>query len=254
MNRVKKLIAVILALMFAFCGCSREGFEDSLKKDKDSSAPQQQTSSQPQQEKHDSEDYIFDLDAGEMAEGNAFYYYALPRGENEEAEEAAAKISERIHSVVFSLINEIPNGRPVNNLTVADAITQNNGEIFSACYDISYRSEKGAEKEKYCFGFVFDSVTGKQKKLEDFIELDVITTLITDSQGSEISGKDEELVAKKRAYLSDQGAKKLKKRLTAEGGMDVLLDASFYIDGNEIVCVFAAPQDIGGVVEVSVKL
>ena len=254
MNRVKKSFTLIMALIFVFCGCSREGFKDSLNKDKESSKTQQQASSQPQQEKHDSEDYIFDLDAGEMAEGNAYYYYALPRGENEEAEEAASKISERIHSVVFSLINEIPNGRPVDNLTVVDAITQNNGEIFSACYDISYRSEKGAEKENYCFGFVFDSVTGKQKKLEDFIELDVITTLITDSQGSEISGKDDELVAKKRAYLSDQGTKKLKKRLTAEGGMDVLLDASFYIDGNDIVCVFAAPQDIGGVVKVSVKL
>lgn len=235
-------------------GCSREGFEDSLKKGNTSSKPQQQVSSQPQQDEHDSEDYVFELDAGELAEDNVYYYYALPRGLTDEAEDAAAKISERIHSVVFSLVDEIPNGRPVDNLTVTDAITQNNGEVFSACYDISFRSEKDGEKEKYGFGFVFDSVTGEQKKLEDFIDLDVITTLITDSQGSKISGKDKDLVAKKYAYLSDQGSKKLKKRLTAEGGMDVLLDASFYIDGNDIVCVFAAPQDIGGVIEVSVKL
>lgn len=252
MSFIKKLIA-LLAVLSLLTGCSREGFEASLKKNSSSSNAEQQASSQPQQVERDSEDYVFDLDAGELAQGSAYYYYALPRGLNDEADAAAAKISEKIHSVVFSLVDEIPNGRPVDKLTVTDAITKNNGEVFSAFYEISFRSEKGGEKEKYGFGFVFDSVTGKQKKLEDFVDLDVITTLITDSQGSQISGKDKDLVAKKYAYLSEQGAKKLKKRLTAEGGMDVLLDASFYIDGNDIVCVFAAPQEIGGVIEVSVK-
>lgn len=251
MKKRKRIAAAILALAF-LAACSREGFEASL--NKNSSSQAEVDSSQAQSEPEDNEDYVFQLEAGELAEDNAYYYYALPRGQSEKAEQAADTISERIHSVVFSLVDEIPNGKPVDNLTVADAVTKNDGEIFSTCYDVSYRSEKGGEKEKYCFGFVFDSVTGRQMKLEELKSPDVVATLITDGQVSEISGKDDDLNAKKRAYLSEQGAEKLKERLTAEGGMDVLLDASFYVDGSKLVCVFAAPQDIGGVIEVSVKL
>lgn len=251
MVSAKKLFAVILAFSI-FTGCSREGFEASLNREPVSSSNQEQSSSQSQE--NDNSDYIFDLDADELAEENCYYYYARPHASTEKAEEAAEKIAAKIDSTVFSLPAEVAAGRNIYNCTVADAVTKNDGEVFSTLYEISYRSEKGGDKENYALGMVFDSVTGKRKSLEDFIELDVIVTLITDSQGSTILGKDEELVAKKRAYLDEQGSKKLKKRLSAEGGLDVLLDASFYIDGNEIVCVFAAEQDIGGVVEVSVKI
>lgn len=251
MISAKKLLAVIMAFSL-FTGCSREGFEASLHREPLSSSNQEQSSSQSERE-NDS-DYIFELDADELAEGSSYYYYARPRAVTEKAEEAAEKIAAKIDSTVFSLPDEVAAERDIYNFTLADAVTINNGEFFSVLYEISYRSEKESEKENYALGMVFDSVTGARKKLEDFIDLDVAVTLITDSQGSIISGRDEELVSKKRNYLSEQGSKKLKKRLSAEGGLDVLLNASFYIEGNELVCVFAAPQEIGGVVEVSVKL
>lgn len=253
MTSFKKTAALIMAACL-LAACSREGFKESLDKSGAASSDTVQSSSQQEEQKASSKEYIFELDADEKAEGNACYYYVLPKAADKQAKNSADKISERISTVVFSLLDELSAGRDVNSFAVYDAVNKNDGELFSVSYNIELRAEKGGEVEKYAFGLVFDSVTGEQKKLEDFVELDVIATLITDSQGSEISGRDNELVAKKRDYLNEQGSKKLKKRLSAEGGLDVLLNASFYIDGNEIVCVFAAPQEIGGVAEVAVNI
>lgn len=253
MTVLKRILALAAAVCF-LAACSREGFEASLDKNRADSSESPQSSSQQEEQKPSSDEYIFDIEPRETAEGNACYYYGVPEATDKKAEKSAAKITERIETAVLSAMEEVAAGRDVNYFLIYDAVTKNDGEIFSVCYDIEFRSEKGGETEKYAFGLVFDSVTGEQKKLDSFIEPDVIATLLADSQGSSVSEKDNELAAKKRDYLNEQGSKKLKKRLLAEGGLDVLLNASFHIDGNEIVCAFSAPQDIGGVVKVSVNI
>lgn len=244
-----KLTAAVLAVLM-MASCSREGFKDSLNRTSSSGS----ISSAPQEEALESDKYIFELDVDEFTEGAAYYYYALPRGLTEEAKEPAETIGSDIQSVITSLAAEIPNGKATHSLSVYDAITKNDGEVFSTDYEITYVAEEGGEKERYGFGIVFDSATGKRLKLSKFIDAEVLITLILDEQSSKIGGKKEELIAKKRQYLNEQGADKLKERLEKQGGLDVLLDASFYIDGSRLVAVFAAPQDIGGIVEVSINL
>ena len=249
----KKGMVLILAAMLVM-GCSRAGFKDSLNRgasSQGSSAVENKPSSQA------SDALVFDIDVGEMEEDGVYLYYALPRAVNPEAEEAAEKISEKIHAALFSLRDEIAGDKDVYGLTVYDALTKNDGVSYSTMYDIKYLRTKDTAKELYCFGLAFDSATGELVGIDSIMDPGALVALLLDEQSSKILEKDEALAAGQRAYLNEQGIEKLKNRLSYPDGvvsLERLLDASFYLDGTKLVAVFAAPQDIGGVVKVSVVL
>lgn len=253
MRLYRNIIIAMLALL-TLLGCSREGFKESLNR---SSSSQTSSSGESAESIEDNTAVVFDLDAKEETVDGAYLYYALPIAVNEKMEDAATQISDKITSAIFSLKDEISKGKTVYNLNVFDAVTQNDNKYFSTMYEIEYLSDKDVEEEKYCFGLAFDSTTGELLGIESVMDPDVLVALIMDEQASKISEKEVELTAKKRNYLNDQGSEKLKQRLTYPDGvvsLEGLLDASFYLDGSKLVVVFAAPQDIGGVVEVSVPL
>ncbi|WMJ82848.1 hypothetical protein ACS3UN_01600 [Oscillospiraceae bacterium LTW-04] len=253
MRLSKKGMALILASMLMM-GCSREAFKDSLNRDLSSqgnSGAENISSSQS------SEALVFDMDVGEMSEDGVYLYYALPRALDPAAEEAADHISEKIHTALFSLRDEIAGDKGVHQLTVYDALTRNDGVYYSTIYDIEYLQAKDAAKEIYKFGLTFDSATGDLVDIGSIIDVNALVVLLLDEQSSKILEKEESLLAKQRAYLNEQGLETLKDRLTYPDGvvsLERLLDASFYLDGSKLIAAFAAPQDIGGVVRISVSL
>lgn len=252
MRLIKKGIVLISVLIISL-GCAREGFKASL--GQNSSATSSTTENEPSNA--DKNALVFEMDVGEFDQDGVFLYYALPRATSSTAETAAQQISEKIHTAVFALQDQIVGDKDLYKLTVYDALTRNDGTYYSVMYDIKYAQTKDAEKEKYCFGLAFDSATGELIGLDAVMKTDALVALLLDEQSSKILEKDEALAAKQRAYLSQQGNAKLKERLTYPNGvvsLDRLLDASFYLDGTKLIAVFAAPQDIGGVIRVSVSL
>lgn len=254
MRLSNKGIALFLAAIL-MSGCSRVGFKDSINR-----ASSSQGSSMPAQNTSDSqsdEALVFDMDVGELDEDNVYLYYALPRAVDPSAEDAAEHISEKIHAALFSLRDEIADGKDVYKLTAYDALTRNDGVYYSTMYDIKYQQTKDADKEVYSFGLAFDSATGELVGLDAIMDVDALGALLIDEQSSKILQKDEELAVKQRTYLNEQGRDALKERLSYPDGvvsLERLLDASFYLDGSKVVAIFAAPQDIGGVVKVSISL
>lgn len=249
----KRITVFILAAMLMI-GCSRTGFQESLNR---SSSSQSSSSNESSESNPENAALVFDLDIGEKSEEGVYLYYALPRAINEKAEDAASQISEKLQSAIFSLRDQIAKDKEVYKLNAFDALTKNDGVYFSTMYKIEYLSSKDAQKENYCFGLAFDSATGELLGIDSIMGTDVLVALIMDEQTSKISEKDEALAAKKREYLNEQGLDKLKQRLSYPDGvvsLEALLDASFYLDESKLVAVFAAPQEIGGVVEVSVPL
>lgn len=248
----KRGMVLILAAMLML-GCSRAGFKDSLNRSSSSPASSagNNTSSDP------SDMLVFDMDVGEMDEDGVYLYYALPRAMDPLAEAPAEHISEKIHTALFALRDKIVADKAVHSLTVYDSLTRNDGVYYSTVYDIKYLQTKDAAKALYCFGLVFESATGGLVGVDSIIDSDTLIALLLDEQSSKILEKDEVLAAKQRAYLNSQGVDMLKKRLSFPDGvvsLEQLLDASFYLDGGKLVAVFAAPQDIGGVIRVSISL
>lgn len=254
MRLVKKSIVLILVAVMMI-SCSRAGFKDSL--NRSSSSLEIDSSDTNEQSSSAAASPVFDINVGEMNEDGVYLYYALPQAADSYAEAAAEKISEKIHTALFALKDQIARGKTLHSLMVYDALTRNDGVYYSAKYDISYLQTKETAKEIYCFGMVFDSVSGELIDLNSLIDINTLTALLLDEQSSKILTKDEQLHAKQRAYLSEQGAEVLKKRLSYPNGvvsLERLLDASFYLDGSKIVAVFSAPQDIGGAIKVSITL
>lgn len=248
----KKGVVLILAAMLML-GCSRAGFKDSLNRSSSSQASAGENTSGNSA----IDIFVFDMDVGELAEDGVYLYYALPRAMDPLAEEPAEHISEKIHTALFALRDKIAPDRAVHSLAVYDSLTRNDGAYYSTMYDIKYLQTKDAAKEVYCFGLVFESATGGLVGVDSIIDSGTLVALLLDEQSSKILEKDEVLAAKQRAYLNSQGVDMLKKRLSYPDGvvsLERLLDASFYLDGGKFVAVFAAPQDIGGVVRVSIPL
>lgn len=249
----KKGMALILVSLLML-GCSREGFTDSLKRDL---SAQGNSDAENTSSDQGSETLIFDMAVSEMSEDGVYLYYALPRALDPTAEEAADHISEKIHTALFSLRDEIAGEKAVEKLTVYDALTRNDGVYYSTVYDIEYSQAKDAAKEIYKFGLTFNSATGDLVGLDSIIDVNALAVLLLDGQSSKILGKDESLLEKQREYLNQQGLEALRERLTYPGGvvsLEQLLNASFYLDGTKLIANFAAPQDIGGVVQISVAL
>lgn len=252
--RLGKIGMVLILASMLMLGCSREAFKASLNRDlptQGSSGAENISSSQS------GEALVFDMDVEEMDEDGVYLYYALPRALDPAAEEAAEHISEKIHTALFSLRDEIAGDQGVYKLTVYDALTRNDGVYYSTVYDIKYLQTKDAAKEIHSFGLTFDSATGELVGMDSIMDAGALVALLLDEQSSKILEKDEALAARQRAYLNEQGLEVLKDRLTYPDGvvsLERLLDASFYLDGAKLIAVFAAPQDIGGVVRVSVSL
>ncbi len=243
------LFAVIAALTMT--ACSREGFEESLNRDKTASSGGSQA--QAQQTQLRDEDFIFDLSTDEYEQDGCFYYYALPKAAGKAAEGSASVISDELEDIIKAMPEQVAAGREYESISIYDAITQNNGKIFSVMYEIEL-SLKDETEESYALGLVFDPVTGERIYLDELKNADTLITLILDEQISKIPGKKEDVKAKKREYLREQGESKLKKRLEKTGSVEELLDASYYVDGDELVALFAADQELGGVIEVSVDM
>ncbi|MDF3004327.1 MAG: hypothetical protein K0S22_799 [Oscillospiraceae bacterium] len=250
----KKGMVLILVSMLIL-GCSREAFKASLNRD---NLPSQGSSSAENNSNNKgSEALVFDMDVGEMDENGVYLYYALPRASDPAGKEAAEHISEKIHTALFSLRAEIAGDKGVDSLTVYDSLTRNDGVYYSTMYDIKYSQAKDSAKEKYGFGLAFDSATGELVGVDSIMDVSALVVLLLDEQSSKILEKDEAMAAKQRAYLNEQGLETLKNRLTYPDGvvsLERLLDASFYLDGAKLIVIFSAPQEIGGVVEVSVAL
>ena len=245
-----KIAAAILAVLL-ISSCSREGFKESLgqKNENNGEKPASSAASVEQS----AEDFIFDLDSKEYSEDKVNYYYALPVAANDMAEKAVEKISDQLKSIISSIPAEVAAGREYNDVSIYDAVTQNDGKIFSVIYEVEL-SLNDDELENYAVGLVFDATTGEKKQLKDLMDENTFITLVLDEQTSKLSGRKEEVVAKKRAVLNEEGEKALLKRITAKGGLDVLLNASYYVDGSDLVAIFAADQELGGVIEVSVSM
>lgn len=241
--------AVIMALILS--ACSREGFKESLERGKENNGAS--SSEQQTEPELSDEDFIFILDSDEYEEDKCLYYYALPKADSHAAENAANMISEELEQLIKSLAAQVADGREYQNISIYDAITQNNGKIFSVMYEIEMTLNDETE-EKYEVGLVFDPTTGERIELDELKDSSTFVTLILDEQLSKIPGKKEDVKAKKRDYLREQGDEKLEKRLEAVESIEELLDASYYVDGDELVAVFAADQEIGGVIEVSVAM
>lgn len=250
---VRKGVVLALAAMLVL-GCSREGFKASLNRGSSSQASGAASSGS---DAPTPDALVFDMDVGEVAEDGVYLYYALPRATDPLAEEPAEHISEKIHMALFALKNEIAGGQTGYNLTAYDGLTRNDGVYYSTMYDIKYTPTKDAAKALYCFGLVFDSAMGELVGIDSIINTGALAALLLDEQSSKILEKDEALAQKQRDYLNEQGVNALKERLTYPDGvvsLERLLDASFYLDGGKLVAVFAAPQDIGGVVKASISL
>jgi len=245
------LITAAVAMALILSACSREGFKESLERGKSPSNDGSQMQ-QPEPQFED-EDFIFNLSSDEYEQDNCIYYYALPKPTCEQAETAANKIAKELKEIIDSLPEQVAAGREFEMIAVYDAITQNNGKIFSVMYEIEVSLSDETE-EIYALGLVFDPTTGERIELDELKDIDTFVTLILDEQLSKMPGKKEDVKAQKREYLSEQGDKKLKNRLTETEGLEELLDASYYVDGDELVALFAADQQLGGVIEVSVDI
>ena len=252
--RLNKFIVVLLLMVALITACSREGFEESLNRKASSNSSSQNV---PAENVPDNSAFVFDFDIGEVTEEGVYLYYALARAQSDEAEAAAASISEKIHSAMFNFKDKLTQGKTVYKLNVFDAITRNDGSYFSTMYQADFRSAKDAPKEYYGFGLVFDAQTGEMTGIDAILDAKALAALLLDEQTAKINEKDDTLLKKKRDYLNEQGAKKLAQRLTYPDGIvtiERLMDASFYLDGTRLTAVFSAPQDIGGIIEVSVTL
>jgi len=248
---MKKMLLIIAAAAM-ICGCSREGFEESLNREK-ADAPADPGEAIVEQPDYSAEDFVFTLATDEYEKEKGIYYYALPEAPSDDAAEAAGIISAELEGIISSLEEEIAAGRDYDSFSVYDAITQNNGKIFSVFYEIEITLSDETEEE-YAIGLVYDSVTGKRLQLEDLKDPETVVTLILDEQISTIPGRDEELKAQKRQYLSEQGESDLLERLTTDGGLEELLDASYYVDGDDLAVLISADQALGGYVEVTVDM
>ena len=249
---MKRFLLITAAVMMALImsACSREGFKESLERGKGGGSGDSQVQQQPEL---DDEDFIFTLDTDEYEEENCLYYYALPKAAVEQASAAADTISEELEELIGSLPEQVAAEREFESISIYDAITQNNGKIFSVMYEIEI-TLKDETEESYAVGLVFDPKTGERIYLDELKDTDTFVTLILDEQLSKMPGKKEDVKAKKREYLNEQGDEKLKKRLNKTDTVAELLDASYFVDGNELVALIAADQELGGVIEVSVDI
>ena len=244
-----KIFAAFLAVIM-ICSCSREGFEESLNR-KDN--PRGEKGSASVSQNADPEDFIFDTNIKEFEESNCLYSYNTISAANEAAEDAVQKISDTLDELVTTLADEIADGREYEMFSLYDAVTCNDGKIFSVMYEAEFIPIDG-DGEEYVIGLVFNAQTGERMQLKELMKPETLVTLILDEQSSKIPGRKEEVVAKKRDILRECGEDSLVDRLKRSQESDYPLDASFYVEGDKIVACFSALEELGEPIEVSVNL
>lgn len=244
-----KIFAAIFAVML-ICSCSREGFEESLNRRDD---PKGEKGSASASQVADPEEFIFDTNLEEYEEGNCLYSYNIIEAASESAEDAAQDISDVLNELVTTLADEIADGRELEMFTLYDAVTCNDGNIFSVIYEVEFTPVEG-DDEEYIIGLVFNAQTGERMQLEELIKPETLVTLILDEQSSKIPGRKEEVVAKKRDILRECGEDSLVARLLRSQDTDYPLDASFYVEGDKLVAAFSALEELGEAIEVSVNM
>lgn len=249
MHLKSKIFAVIFAVMM-ICSCSREGFEESLNR-KDN--PKGEKGSASASQDVDPEEFIFDTNLEEYEEENCLYSYNTIAAASENAEDAAQKISDALDELVTTLADEVADGREYEMFTLYDAVTCNDGKIFSVMYEAELTPIDG-DDEEYIIGLVFNAQTGERMQLKELMKPETLVTLILDEQSSKISGRKEEVVAKKRDILRECGEDSLVDRLLRSEKTDYPLDASFYVDGDKLVAAFLALEELGEAIEVSVNM
>ena len=252
--RLDRKAAALFLTAILLIGCGREGFKASLDRDGSSQAG---NAAGDTSDGLPADALVFDMDVGEMREDGVYLNYALPRATDPAGQEPAEHISEKIHTALFALPDEIADGKPVDSLTVFDALTRNDGVFYSVWYNIQYKQTKDDQKALHGFGLTFNAATGELVELDSVMETGALVALLLDAQSSKMLEKDEALAQKQRDYLNEQGVEALKNRLSYPNGvvsLERLLDASFYLDGDKLVAVFAAPQEIGGVIRASITL
>jgi len=248
-----KLRTTIFAAVFALimlCSCSREGFEESLNRKDD---PKDNAASSAQFNEADAEEFIFDLSTKDIQDGNCLYYCDMPIAASPKAADAADKIAAAMEKVISEIADETADGRGFEEFTLYNAVTRNDGKTFSVVFEAELYPVDG-DSEEYVIGFIFNAQTGERMQLKELIKPEALVTLILDEQSSKVSGRKEELVARKRAYLSDCGEKQLTGRLTDSYKKDIPIDASYYFDGDDLVSAFSAVKEFGEAVEVSIVL
>jgi len=244
-----KIFAAIFAVIL-LCSCSREGFEASLNR-KDS--PKGEKGPASVSHDADPEDFIFDTSIEEYEDGDCLYSYNTIAAASEAAEDAAQKISDTLDELITTLADEIADGREYEMFSLYDAVTCNDGKIFSVMYEAELAPVDG-DDEEYIIGLVFNAQTGERMALKELMKPETLVTLILDEQSSKISGRKEEVVAKKRGILRECGEDALVDRLLRSEKTDYPLDASFYLDGDKLVAAFLALEELGEAIEVSVNM
>ena len=251
--KIKNMTAVFLALsvIFLYTGCSREGFSDAVNNKNDKPS----TSSSSSDAADNVNGKEFDMQTGELVEKGVYMAYALPRGEGGQSE-AASNISQAIHSILMALPQQFDLSEEGASLEVYDSVTKNDGRYYSIMYDGTYLSEKGASKEEFCFGLAFDSVTGDRIVVSDVIDPRTFSVLALDAQSSAIKSRDEQVVAQQRQILEEMGSDEFYDIITTgeQESMMALIEASFYLDGDEVIAVISKPDQPMGAVRVAVKL
>ncbi|GKH49012.1 hypothetical protein CE91St46_01230 [Eubacteriales bacterium] len=242
MNRNRPL-ALLLAAMFLLAGCSREGFEASLSRADKSSAPQAQ-SSRPEQA-----GAVYELE--ELTADGIEGSYQVPAAAGEAQEKAVKRISRSIRGMVKQLPELLAQDGAAPAITLESKVTRNDGTWFS----ISFSAVAGEDERRFGWGMTFDSATGGAAGLDSFIEPEALSVLLLDGPSAELLEEGDASEAQ-RAYLTAQGSESLCGRLLKSdyGDPQTVLDASYYLDGSNVVAVFAAPQEDGGVVRAAIKI
>ena len=249
MNLKIKIFAAVFALIM-ICSCSREGFEESLNRKDD---PKDKEASSAKFSEEDVEEFVFDLSTREFEDELSLYYCDMPIAASSNAADAADKITAAMDKIIDEIAEQVIDGRDYESFSLYNSITRNDGKTFSVLFEAEV-FPIDADSEEYAIGLVFNAQTGERMQLKELMKPETLVTLILDEQSSKIPGRKEELVARKRAYLSDCGEDKLTDRLVDGQKSDLPLDASYYFDSNELVCTFSAIADFGGPVEVSVPM
>ncbi len=251
----KKVLAVLFAAALIM-GCSRKNFEAALSRSASSSeASQSQPSSSEPEFAFDS----FDIGDGQMDEKNLQLTYAYPQTSVPQAQEAADSISAQIDGILADMPSYFDLSGEGALLTVFDGVEQNDSRFFSVLYEGEYTPQKDGEAKAFKFGMAFHARTGERVTIPDTVDAKALAALLLDEQSAKILTKksEAELADRQRQYLSQQGAQALAELIEKSYRQETIADMmafSFYVDGDNLAVVIAAPADLGGAIRISVPI
>jgi hypothetical protein len=249
---MRKGLALIVAAAL-LVGCSRDGFEDSLKRStSDAEQPQQQSSQQltvPQGQS-------FDLVEGEFGREDYMLIYALPNASSSQQKAAASEITGRIEQVLLELPEYFNMGLKGAVLEVYDGITKNDGALFSVYYQGSYKNDSISTPTNFSFGLSFEAKTGRQLSLSDVAAPYTLASLLLDAKEAKMLTKTGDMAIAQREYLSSLGLSALADRIVTASPQrtaEQLMTFSFYLEEGSLIALIPVESELGYVARVAVE-